>query len=65
MTGMCSLDVKLSSDDSHHTQAAEPTNPTTSHTYRSDRRWNHVVRKVVAAIITEVGIISQPVVIRR
>ena len=56
--------MKLSIDDSHHTQAAEPTNPTTSQTCRSDRRWNRVVRKVVAAIVTEVGTISQPAVIR-
>jgi hypothetical protein len=64
MTGMCPLGVKLSIDDSHQTHAAVPTNPTNSHTRRSDRRWNRVVRKVVAAIITEVGTISQPAVIR-
>jgi hypothetical protein len=47
MTGMCSLGVKLSIEDIHHTQAAVPTNPTTSQTCRNDRRWNQVVRKVV------------------
>ena len=64
MTAMRSLGVKLSIDDSHHTQAAEPTNPATSQTCRSDRRWNQVVRNVVAAIATEAGTISQPAVIR-
>ena len=64
MTATCSLGVKLSIEDNHHTQAADPTNPTISQTCRSDRRWNRVVRKVVAAIVTEVGTISQPAVIR-
>ena len=64
MTAKCSFDVKLSIDDSHHTQAPDPTNPTINQTCRSDRRWNHVVRSVVAAMVAEAGTISQPAVIR-
>src|SRR5262245_29625785 len=60
----CPFAVKLSSDDSHHTQPAAPTTPTTSHTCRRPRRWNQVVRKVVVAIVSAVGTISQPAVVR-
>src|SRR3954451_12664199 len=60
----CSLGVKLSRDDSHHMQAAAPTTPTTSQTWRRVRTWNQVVRKVVEAIVRAVGTISQPAVVR-
>src|SRR5208283_3304610 len=64
ITGRCSFGVKLSIDDNHQTQAADPTNPVASQTCRSDRRWYRVVRKVVIAIVTEVGTINHPEVIR-
>src|SRR5438876_11708184 len=60
----CSFGVKLSSDDNHQTHAAVPTIPTTSQTCRKLRRWNQVVRNVVEAILSVVGTISQPAVVR-
>src|SRR5262249_13213556 len=60
----CSFAVKLSSDDSHQTQAAVPPTPTTSQTCRKLRRWNQGVGNVAEARVSVTGTLSQPAVVR-
>src|SRR5215470_6770453 len=61
---ICPLLVKLSTEDIHHRQVAQPTTPTRSQTWRSARRRNRVVRKVDAAMVSDAGARIQPVTSR-
>src|SRR5262249_52755768 len=60
ISATCPLLVKLSTEDIHHRQTAQPATPTSSQKWRRDRRRNRMVRKVEAAIVSVAGARIQP-----
>src|SRR5947207_16004924 len=62
MTATCPLLVKLSMDDIHHKQAVQPATATSTHTYRSERRWKQVLRSGVRAMPADAGASPSPAV---
>src|SRR5215831_13573165 len=55
-----SLLVKLSTEDIHHRQAAQPTTPINNQKCRSARRRNQVVKRVETAMVSVAGARIQP-----
>src|SRR5262249_16629947 len=64
MSPIVSLLVKKSTDDIHQRQPAQPMTPTSNQRWRKAGRWNQVVKNVDAAIVSEAGARSHPVVMR-